>query len=276
VTTSGSTTVTSATAGFSTACDADKGIAGTGIAAGAYIKTVTNATTVVISAAATATGTGVALTESPGSTAVVGLPSATSPANGDQVSVVQTELTLNPTLVKGEDPCSAGHPAGETIDGMWENPGSYQTNALALAPTNVPADSIAEIVYPTSVVSFDGYVVNEPASTTGEQDTAAHTDVVLPFVPTGLALCPAASTPAAAQGIGSIFNFEGSSLTQQKVPTGVGRPSSADIRGVNGLGAGVASFVGEAWLVNGKGGSPYHGNCTTTFPATIGDKPCVA
>jgi hypothetical protein len=275
-TTSGSAVVTSATAGFTTACDADKGISGTGIPAGAYIKTVTNASTVTISANATATGTSLALTETPGDTVVVGAPSATAPTNGDQVSNVQTTLTLSPALVKGADPCAAGHPSGETIDGGWYNPGSYQANTLALAPTNVPANSIAEIVYPTSVVSFDGYIVNVQAGTVGEQDAAAHTDIVLPFVPTSLALCSGLVTPPAAQGIGSIFNFEGSALSQQKVPTGVGRPSSADIRGVNGLGAGVPSVVGEAWLINGKGASPYHGNCTTNFPAAIGDKPCVS
>ena len=86
VTTSGSTTVTSATADFSTACDADKCISGTGIPAGAYIKTVTNSTTVTLSAKATATGAGVSLTETPGATEVIGLPSATAPANADAVS----------------------------------------------------------------------------------------------------------------------------------------------------------------------------------------------
>jgi len=59
------TTVTSATAAF-TALDVGQGIAGAGIPAGAYIVTVTNGTTVVISAAATATGSGVTLTIGPG------------------------------------------------------------------------------------------------------------------------------------------------------------------------------------------------------------------
>jgi hypothetical protein len=56
-----STTVTSATAAF-TSADVGSGIIGVGIPSGATIASVTNATTVVISAAATATGSGVTLT----------------------------------------------------------------------------------------------------------------------------------------------------------------------------------------------------------------------
>jgi hypothetical protein len=268
-TTTGSTTVISPTAGFTTACDADKTISGAGIPVGAYIKTVTNATTVVISAAATATATGVTLTETPGATDVIGLPSVTAPVNGDAVSTIGTTLTLNPALVKGAAPCAAGQPSGETIEGGWYNPGGYLANTLALAPVDLPTNTIGEILYPTSVISFAGYVVNEAASTPGELDTAAHSDIILPFVPTGLALC---ATPAL--GIGSSFEFNGSSLTQQKVATGVGTPGSAFVRGVLNLGSGVSTTTGTAYLVNGKGSSPYSGTCTTNFPAAVTDVPC--
>lgn len=60
-TTNGSTTITSATAAF-VADDAGKPISGTNIPAGATIASVTNATTAVLSAAATATGSGLAFT----------------------------------------------------------------------------------------------------------------------------------------------------------------------------------------------------------------------
>jgi hypothetical protein len=269
VTTLNSTTVTSASAGFSAACDTDKGITGTGIPAGAYISKVTNGTTVTISAKATANGSGVTLTETPGATEVIGLPSATAPANGDAVSTIGTTLTLNPTLVKGAAPCSAGQPSGETIEGGWYNPGGYLANTLALAPADLPTDTIGQILYPTSVVSFAGYVVNEAASTPGELDTAAHTDVILPFVPTSLALC---ATPAL--GIGSSFAFNGSTIAQQKVATGLGTPGTADVRGIVPLGSGVSTTTGTAYLINGKGSSPYSNSCTTNFPAAVTDVPC--
>jgi hypothetical protein len=61
VTTNTSTTLTSATAAFSS-FDVGAAITGTGIPGGATIASVTNATTVVLSAAATATGSGVSVT----------------------------------------------------------------------------------------------------------------------------------------------------------------------------------------------------------------------
>ena len=261
-TTSGSTTVTSATAGFNAACDAHKFISGAGIPAGAYISAVTNSTTITISAKATATATGVSLTESPGATEVIGLPSPTAPANDDAVSELGSELALQPSLVKGSAPCSADEPTGTTIEGGWYNPGNYQANSLS--PQTLPADSIGEILYPTAVISFAGYVVNEPASTAGEQDTAAHTDIVLPFVPTSLALCASPNN-----AIGSVFRFNGTTLTQQKVATGVGTPGTGAVRGIENLGSGVSTTTGTAYLTNGTSGSPYSGSCTTTFPAAI-------
>lgn len=60
-TTSSSTTLTSATANF-TSADIGRTITGTGIPTSTTISSVTNATTVVLSASATATGTGVTIT----------------------------------------------------------------------------------------------------------------------------------------------------------------------------------------------------------------------
>lgn len=61
-TTTSSTTVTSATANFDSTYDVGAGISGAGIPGGATISSVTNSTTVVISAAATATSTTASLT----------------------------------------------------------------------------------------------------------------------------------------------------------------------------------------------------------------------
>jgi hypothetical protein len=261
VTTSGSATVTSATANFTSTCDTNKVITGAGIPAGDTIKAVVNATTITLAVKATATATGVSLTESPGATETIGAPTPTAPANGDAVATVESELALSPTLVKGSPPCSAGDATGDTIEGAWYNPGSY--GATFLSPA-LPTDTIGQILYPTSVVSFAGYVVNEAASTPGEQDTAAHTDIIYPFLPTGLALC---ATPAL--GIGSVFSFNGTTLTEQKVATGIGRPDTGAVRGVEDLGNGVTTTTGTAYLTNGIPAT-YSGACTTTFPPTIG------
>jgi hypothetical protein len=260
-TTSASATVTSATANFLAACDTNKVITGAGIPAGDTIKAVVNATTITLAVKATATATGVSLTESPGATETIGAPTPTAPVNGDAVSTIESELALSPALVKGSAPCAAGDPSGDTIEGAWFNPGSY--GATALSPA-LPTDTIGQILYPTAVVSFAAYVVNEGASTAGEQDTAAHTDIIYPFVPTGLALC---ATPPL--GIASVFSFNGTTLTEQKVATGVGRPDTGAVRGVEDLGKGVTTTTGTAFLTNGVP-SKFSGTCTTTFPATIG------
>lgn len=60
--TNSNTTLTSATAAFSSTLDPGAYIAGAGIPPGTTIASVTNSTTVVLSQAATATATGVALT----------------------------------------------------------------------------------------------------------------------------------------------------------------------------------------------------------------------
>jgi len=259
VTTTGSKVVTSATAGFSTACDKGQAISGSGIPAGATIALVTNATTVSISANATATATGVSITLGSGAPVVVGLPSVTAPVNNDASAVIRSTLDLNPNLVKGDDPCAAGTPEGTTISGGWYNPGSF---VPVLLSTFVPSGSIGQILYPTSVISFAGYVVPQVASTPGDPQVAAHTDIVFPFLPTGLALC---ASPAL--GIASSFSFDGSTISTQKVATGVGRPGTT-LRGLKDLGIGVSTFTGTSYMVNGIP-TTYSGACTTKFPATV-------
>jgi len=78
VTTLSSTTLTSATAAF-VASDVGKTVAGTGIPTGTTIASVTNATTVVMSAAATAAGTGVSVTITGAGSTLLALPPAWFP-----------------------------------------------------------------------------------------------------------------------------------------------------------------------------------------------------
>ena len=286
VTTSGSTTVTSATAAFSLGCDLDKRIAGPGIPSGAYISAVTNATTITISAPATATATGVALTESPGATVVIGGSGAATTVSGSdgQVSTLNTMGALNPSLVKGSPPCSANAPTGTTIGGHWMSPsGSTGTGTLdggqgtdpysPVVYTQVsdpgllflPPDSIGEIVYQTSVISIAAFVVDEPANTPGEIDTAAHTDIVMPFVPSALALC-------GSSGIGFSLSFGG--IGGEAFGIGPGRPDWNSVRGIQDLGPGSTPITGTAYVITGKGSSPYSGTCTTKYPATVSRLAC--
>lgn len=88
VTTSGSPTVTSATANFQ-AADVNAPISGAGIPANSVILLVTNPTTVTISANATATATGVSITVTrPGTTGYITAAADASALNGTQLQQV--------------------------------------------------------------------------------------------------------------------------------------------------------------------------------------------
>src|SRR4029077_10540248 len=129
--------------------DKDLPVTGAGIPAGDYIKTVTNATTVVLNAAATATSTTASLS--------IGMPSATAPANGDVGMNLGTELDLKPSLVAGYDPCGAGTPEGVTITGAWQNPNAYATGGFpSAASPALSKPTIGEFAVPTAVITFGG------------------------------------------------------------------------------------------------------------------------
>ena len=86
------TTVTSATASFSQA-DVGKSISATGIPTGAYIASVTNSTTIILSAAATATATGVTVTIG------LALASASLPADIKPLKFNHGTITIGGTAV---------------------------------------------------------------------------------------------------------------------------------------------------------------------------------
>jgi hypothetical protein len=260
VTTSGSKTVTSATANFST-CDVGKTITGAGIPANAKIATFTNSTTVVLGAAATATATGVSLTVgTEGEKAVIGLPTVTAPASGDVMSSLSTALPLSPSLVPGSPKCTLNVPTGSTIEGQWENPGAFAATALS---TFVPSGAIAQILYNTSVVGFSAFVMPVAAGAGADPQPAAHYDVVFASLPTGLALCP--SSPA---GLGSTFQFAGSTPTIQGKGAAAGRTGSAYVRSLNGLGSGVPSQTNTLYLITNKP-LTFSTSCLTTYPGDV-------
>jgi len=257
-TTATQTTLTSASASFQS-WDKDLPITGPGIPAGNYIKTVTNATTVVLNVAATGTSTSAAL--------VIGQPSATAPANNDTALNLGAELDLNPALVAGSDACGLNTPEGFVITGGWLNPGSFVTG-LADSSTDVSLNKpvIAELAVPTAVVTFNGYVEQVPASTPNESQTAAHYDIIFPFLPTALALC----NPGTA-GLAATFNNLAVAHSQTaNLPTNVGPPSSALMRGLKDIT--TASVSSTAFLhirasnTSTTDAFSFSKACTETYP----------
>jgi hypothetical protein len=206
---------------------------------------------------------------------VIGETNATAPANGDAVSQLGAELTLNPSLVAGSQACTANAPTGFQIQGKWLNPSAFDftvafgTPATATLPN---AAVIAQLVYPTAAgISFSAMVQQIPASLAGETATAPHYDITYPLLPTALALCPAPN----AVGVGAVFRFNAISLSQSLIPTGNGTPSTAQIRALQDLPAGTPSRTTTARLfirqANGTTAvfTPPAQNCVINYPGVI-------
>jgi hypothetical protein len=249
-----STTITSASANFQ---QSDVGLViveKSDIAANARIASVTNATTAVMSAAASKTATS-------GQT-FIGLPSATAPLDGDYVSQLATSLIENPGLVSGARPCSENTPTGALLNGSWENP-----NTKGFALTGHPGldfsgtdiglldhPAIAQILYATPVVSFAAYVDQTPGNT---YSSNPHIEIVYPFLPTALGTCPNTGNAAS-------YSYIGETTGQSKFATGFGRPGTTGVRAVNSFEAGTGPVTGTA---NVQG---------YDWDGTVGDAPTLA
>ena len=210
-TTTGTANVTSATARFA-AADTGTGISGPGIPAGTYIKTVSSLTAVILTKNTTATATAAKL--------VIGTPTISAPTNGDHVSQLAGELNLSPSFLPAVDACTEGTPEGFVIAGDWFNPGSF------VGTVPYPANTVAEILYKTSTISFPAYVsvVATPS---------VHFDITLPSLPVGIAAC--AHSPSA-----TTFTFNAIASSQETAP---GLPIVRAIPDI--VGAGPVTATGQ-------------------------------
>lgn len=173
-----SKTITSAAAVFD---PTDRGVEviGNGIPLGTYVDSVAvDGKSIVMTKAATSTLAGTAAI-------VVGKPSPFAPQNGELVSLLSSELNVNPLFVKGFDACAENTPEGFAVTGKWYNPGSF----VSAAP---PTKSIGEIVYTAGVVSFSAFVVGPITDAANAQP---HYDVTFASIPVSAASC--AGSPSA-------------------------------------------------------------------------------
>ncbi len=264
-TTSASTTVTSASANFQPT-DTNLPITGsTCIPAGDYIKTVTNATTVVLNAVATCTSASVVLT--------IGLPNRDAPLSGDVMTQLGSESDINPALgpnpdlneSQGADPCSANTPEGLNFQGQWFNPGSFQSVGVlgAYPQASLTSPAIAQIVIRTQFASWAGYVTQVTAGMAGESQPAAHYDVTWPFWPLGsLGMCPSPSTLGAAWS----WQYNGITVTQQGLQAGLGTPGTQTVRDTKDFLLGQTTKTTTAF--EHLGTLTMSTNCTETYPDT--------
>jgi hypothetical protein len=183
---------------------------------------------------------------------LVGVPTGTAPTNGTVAMQLATLINLKPSLVAGSDPCSADTYEGTTIAAEWYNPGSYVTAGILGATGVRPNNSIAELLFPTSVTSFAAFVIQEDGDT---QEADAHYDVVFPLLPTTLAICDVAAGATTAIDVGTSWVVFGTTNGTQKLPTGWGQPGTALVRGVKPLTA-DATDTATVTLFPDPGGDP--------------------
>jgi hypothetical protein len=251
--------VTSAAAAFNGTSQGDIGmpVTGAGIAAGAVIVSISGNIATLSAAVTVTTGT---------KTISVGAPSKTAPPNGDAFANQGAQLDLNPTLVAGSNKCALNKPESFGIEGVWNNPGSFNpnTNIGALHFGDQPAGTaaIAQILFKTAVVAYAGYIIQRPAGDSTQ--AAAHYDLTFPNIPITLALCPA--SPA---GVGFALSLNSTTPGQAAIPTGVGRPSTAEARGTKPLVSG--SSVTTATMKSDDSTHPFTipSNCTVFATPTV-------
>ncbi len=269
--TAASTTITSATANFSSQ---DIGLYAkcTCLPANDYITGVTNATTATVNQAATKTVNGNA--DPTVNQLQIGVPDASAPASGkDVAATIQTELVLNPSLVAGVQPCSNNLPAGTGILGLWENADKFVETGKGLFfnKTNlkVASGAIGQYDFGTAVTTFAAYVVPNYSSPGVPDGTAS---VWFPFLPTAFGVCPGTATA-------SDFHFDANTWTQQAHLTGTGHAGGGDLRTIKPLNFGGASSTGTAVVASYSYDSNAHtdtlqwlttvNSCTVVRPAPL-------
>ena len=224
------TVITSVAAKWN-ATDVGLRVSGTGIAANTYILSV---------AGNNATTTGGMTPNAVAQNVVVGDPSATAPNGTDQVAIQGVQLDLNPTLVAGSEDCAAENAEGFATVARWRNPGDFGGAALFnTQPPNTKA--IGQIYFDTAVTDFSMFVVeiNTPLG----PGTFKY-ELVAPNLPTSIAMCPGTQT---SPGLGFSLGVQSQQIGIGTLPTGTGRPGTAQVRAlipvafVGGLQQGYAS-----------------------------------
>jgi hypothetical protein len=232
----------------------DQGTTGTGddytVPANVYILATPSGANADTTGGLTAGQTGCNLT--------VGEPSATAPTNGDTAAHMGVQADLNPTLIAGAGECSAEQPEGFVTIAKWFNPGSFQGIGItSLQPGTAgafqpafPTKAIGQLFFDTAVGDASAFVIEKKAlssTPTGAADPigVAHYDVLFPFLPTTLGMCPGTGT---SPGLGLSFTAFASTAGQASLPTGTGRPGTLQLRST--LPASSGGYTSTAYVMS--------------------------
>ena len=184
---------------------------------------------------------------------VVGDPTVTAP-NGvntsDQVASQGINLDLNPSLVAGSQACSAEDAEGFAVVATWKNPGDFSGSAAFNTP---PAGSkvLGQIYMDTSAADFSAFVVER---NNGLVPGDFFYDVVTPNAPTTVAMCPGTAT---SPGLGYSLRVQAQTSGVATLPSGTGRPGTAQVRNLEQAATYGAGYTSIATLTSNTAGVVY-------------------
>jgi len=181
---------------------------------------------------------------------IIGEAGANAPHDGSAMASLAASLNLNPSLNATSDDCNKNTYEGFAVVGAWNNPGAFQIASVAGAP---PERSVAQIVFPTSVVSFAGYIVPKTTAEAPAHQAVPHYDFVFPSLPTSLAVCPIVAGTTTNKTQITVGFWSTTLTTAPFLATGSGNVSSPSVR-----------QVGPATGLFGQKISFYNGTANTT------------
>ena len=191
--------------------------------------------------------------------AAIGQPGANAPRVGNSAATIGAELNLNPVLVGTADDCVNNQFEGIEIVGTWNNP-LITVNATTTAPGYVTTGvlggptltSVGQILFPTSIVSFVGYIrPQRTGGLVGGVPAGSHFEYVIPVLPTSIALCLTAGNPTNPTAVA--YGIAGNTLvTAPFLPLGSGNPADPPVRW---LGPQQPGATNGRWVMNPAGGA---------------------
>ncbi len=173
-----------------------------------------------------ATTTGGLTAGNSGCTIVIGDPSVTAPANSEAMASQLIQMDLNPAFAPGVDECSNNTLESFAFPGQWMNPGSFVGGIFNTQPAATKA--IGQIVFRNAGGVSSAFVIEREVFTAGDPNGSVHYDLVFPLFPVAFALCASATSP----GLGYSLQFHPTTLSQGALPAGIGKPGSAQVRGI--------------------------------------------
>ena len=111
-----------------------------------------------------------------------------------------------------------------------------------------PDRSIAQVLFPTSVISFAGYIVPKTVAEVPAHQAVPHYDFVFPTLPTSLAVCPIIAGTTTTKTAVTLGFWSTTLTTAPFLATGSGNPASPTVRQV---GPATGLFGQKVSLYNG-------------------------